>query len=123
LPSKSPERDLVQIAYMSSVPADLAPADLDGPGGRSLQHGDAWLTGLLLHHGQHLYAILEGPRRRVFQRIEEIVAERRQRNLRILREEPIERRRFANWSFGVLPASNGETSPDDFLRHYCRHVS
>jgi hypothetical protein len=80
--------------------------------------GAARLTGLLLQHGEHFYGILEGPRRRVFQRIEEIIAEQGQRGVRILREEPIRTRRFANWSSGVLPASPAR-GPHAFPWSFC----
>ena len=71
----------------------------------------ARLTGLLLHHGEHYYAVIEGPRRRVLQRIEEIIAEQGQRGLRILREEAIRARRFANWSDGVIPRRRAPLRP------------
>jgi hypothetical protein len=90
---------------------------------RSRDRSDASrLTGLLLHHGAYFYAILEGPRRQVFQRIEEIIAERGQSGLRILREEPIGCRRFANWSFGALPAAPGSEGPHAFLRNLCERL-
>lgn len=78
------------------------------------------ITGLLLRHGRHYYAVIEGPRRRVFQRIEEIIAEQGNRGLRILREEPIAARRFANWSYGVVPVGGRDSGgPSEFLWRYC----
>jgi len=80
----------------------------------------ARLTGLLLQHGKHFYAVIEGPRRRVFQRVEEIIAEQGQRGLQILREESIRARRFVNWSDGVIPATGREgASPSEFLWRFC----
>ena len=38
-----------------------------------------------------------------------IIADRRHSGLRILREEPIDSRRFANWSFGLLPGRGSPT--------------
>jgi hypothetical protein len=115
------ERDLVQIVYVSVAATPLTSDDLATMATRA---GDlsqaARLTGLLLHRDSYFYAIVEGPRRRVLQRMEEIVAGRGERSLRILREEPISRRRFANWSFGALPESGTEpSSPDAFLWQYC----
>jgi len=80
----------------------------------------ARLTGLLLHHGQHCYTVIEGPRRRVFERIEEIIAEQGQRSLQILREEAIRCRRFSNWSFGIVPVAERDgASPSEFLWRFC----
>ena len=47
--------------------------------------------------------MLEGPRRRVFARMESIITDPRHRDLRIIREEDIAAQRFANWSFGRIP--------------------
>ena len=80
----------------------------------------ARLTGLLLRHGEHFYAVIEGPRRGVFRRIEEIISEQGQRGLQILREEPIRDRRFANWSDGVIPLVGRDSgAPSEFLRRFC----
>jgi FAD-dependent sensor of blue light len=118
---KRKERDLVQIVYVSSAAAAMTPAELATLAENSRDRSDASrLTGLLLQHGEHFYGILEGPRLRVFRRIEEIIAEQGHRGVRILREEPIRVRRFANWSSGVLPALSAEASgPHEFLWRFC----
>jgi hypothetical protein len=115
------ERDLVQIAYVSIAAQALPPGELEAmAAAEAARNAEARVTGLLLHHGIYFYAILEGPRRRVLGRIEEIIAERGQRELRILREEPVSRRRFDNWTFGVLPASlRLAAGPSEFLRDFC----
>ena len=121
-PTQKDERDLVQIVYLSSAASAMTPDELavlaENARDRS---GPSRLTGLLLQHGEHFYGILEGPRRRVFARIEEIIAEQGQRGLRILREEAIRSRRFANWTSGVLTASSkAETGPPHaFLWTFC----
>jgi hypothetical protein len=115
------ERDLVQIVYVSSAAAAMTPDEVAALAENARDRsGSSRLTGLLLQHGEHFYGILEGPRRRVFARIEEIIAEQGQRGVRILREEPIRRRRFANWSSGVLPASETDgRGPHEFLWSFC----
>jgi hypothetical protein len=119
------ERDLVQIVYVSVAAAALTEMELTEMAARARVRTDAArLTGLLLHRDSYFYAILEGPRRRVLQRIEEIVAGRDERSLRILREEPIATRRFANWSFGRLPDSTIELGgPDAFLQRFCEALA
>lgn len=79
------------------------------------------LTGLLLHQGGRFYGLLEGPERRVFARMEEIITDRRRFGLRILREEPIEARRFENWTFGMLPQTGATAgTPEDFILNLTR---
>lgn len=115
------ERDLVQIVYVSSAAAAMSADELDLLAERSRDRSaSARLTGLLLRHGEHFYAVIEGPRRGVFKRIEEIIAEQGQRGLQILREEGIRARRFANWSYGVIPVTGREGSaPSEFLWRFC----
>jgi hypothetical protein len=72
------------------------------------------LTGLLLFGGFRFYAILEGPQRRVFARMERIITDPRHRRLTVLREDAIEVPRFANWSFGFIP--EGEQTSDRRIR-------
>ena len=67
------------------------------------------LTGLLLFGGSRFYGVLEGPRRRVFGRMEAIITDPRHRALRIISEEEIAAQRFANWSFGRIP-DTGDSS-------------
>lgn len=113
--------DLVQLVYVSDAAAEMSPAELDRLAENARDRSACGrITGLLLRHGRHYYAVIEGPRRRVFQRIEEIIAEQGHRGLRILREETIAARRFANWSYGVVPAgARDELAPSDFLWRYC----
>lgn len=115
------ERDLVQVVYVSSAAAAMSAEELEALAERSRDRSaSARLTGLLLRHGEHFYAVIEGPRRRVFQRIEEIIAEQGQRGLQILREETIRARRFVNWSYGIIPVTGREgRSPSEFLWRFC----
>lgn len=107
--------------YVSSAAAGMGAEELEALALTARDRSvSARLTGLLVHHGPHFYAIIEGPRRRVFERVEEIIAERGQRDLRILREEAIRCRRFSNWSFGTVPAAECDAaSPSEFLWRFC----
>lgn len=118
---KRGDRNLVQIAYVSLAVEGLTPADIEAIAERAdARSAAAGVTGLLLHHGTYFYAILEGPRAKVIDRIEEIIVERNQRDLRILREEAVSQRRFENWTFGALPAGLPLLSgPSEFLRNFC----
>ncbi len=91
----------------------MQPADLEAIARVSARNNAArGLTGLLIHGGSRFYAVLEGPRRRVFSRMEAIIVDPRHSGLRIVREEPIAAQRFANWSFGHIPDEDGKTQPD-----------
>ncbi len=122
--SRRPDADLLQLAYVSSATASLTADDLDRIAEASTRNNEsAGLTGLLLHQGNSFYGIVEGPRRRVFARMEVIITDRRHFALRILREEPIASRRFENWSFGTLPRSPDIAgSPEDFIRTLSRRL-
>jgi hypothetical protein len=124
---ESRERDLVQLVYVSTAAPDLTPGDVAAIAEISRLHNEAaGLTGLLVHQGRYFYGVLEGARRRVFGRMEVIITDRRHSSLRILREDPIEERRFANWSFGSLPAAAPSPywagSQENFIRSLARRL-
>ncbi len=51
--------------------------------------------------------------------MEVIICDRRHARVEILREDTIEKRRFENWSFGILPASarvEGKGPSEAFIR-------
>jgi hypothetical protein len=96
--------DLIQLVYMSAAAPGLTPADLDAIACSSrARNKAAGITGLLLHQGDAFYGTLEGPERRVLQRMEVIIRDPRHSCVRVLREAAVPGRRFDNWSFGALP--------------------
>ena len=85
---KSSEKDLVQLVYVSSAAPALGADDLDAIAARSATNNAALgITGFLMHNGAYFYGVLEGRRRHVFTRMEEIITDRRHSTLRIIREE------------------------------------
>jgi hypothetical protein len=114
------EKDLVRVVYVSEAAAEMSAEARTALAERSRERSArARLTGLLLRHGRHYYAVIEGPRRRVLQCVEEIIVEQGQRGLRILREEAIPERRFVNWRYGDVPVGSREQAPSDFLWRFC----
>lgn len=115
----APAADLVRIVYVSAAARPLGQADLDAIERSAARHNAArGLTGLLLFGSGRFYGVLEGPRRRVFSRMERIVVDPRHRNLVVLREEAIDAPRFANWTFGSIPEGDppgGEAALDSFI--------
>ncbi len=104
----APEPDLVRLVYVSVATAPLGQADLDAIAAASRRNNaPRGLTGLLLHGGGRFYGLLEGAERRVLGRMERIVADPRHRAIRVLREDAIRVRRFAEWSCGPLPLMDG----------------
>jgi hypothetical protein len=67
--------------------------------------------------------VLEGPRRLVFARMEAIATDPRHEDLKILREEPIRRRRFDNWSFATLPAPRADGDEGDGADAFIRSLA
>lgn len=84
------------------------------------------ITGLLLHQGSSFYGVLEGDRRRVFRLMERIITDPRHRDVQILRESPVSRRRFENWSFGAIPRGVSGTldriASDDFIHNLSKRL-
>lgn len=118
------ERDLLQLVYASKVAPGVTDDDLETIAAISQSRNEAaGLTGLLLRQGEAFYGVLEGRSRLVLARMEAIASDRRHSGVRILREEAIEQRRFASWSYGVLPAPSGlsESDPgEDFINRLAR---
>ena len=116
----------MQLVYVSSAAPGLTPDDLEGIAEVArARNTSTGLTGLLLHQGGSFYGVLEGPRTRVFKRMEAIITDRRHSGVRILREERIAAHRFANWSFGVLPVAaklDIRDASEDFIWNLARRL-
>jgi len=109
----SPSPDLVRLVYVSAASRELCPEDLEAIRSASAQNNATrGITGLLLFGGGRFYGVLEGNRRRVFNRMERIITDPRHRDLRIVREDDVAGQRFANWSFGEMPGESGRARVD-----------
>jgi hypothetical protein len=119
---------LIRLVYVSRRAHSLGPADLAAIEASSQRNNvAARITGLLLVQGGFFYGVMEGPSRRVLARMEIIITDPRHRGMRILREEPIEHRRFANWSFGQIPDDPARNldpdAPDPFIFDLSRRLA
>jgi hypothetical protein len=120
---------LIRLVYLSMRTRDLTAEDVDQIEGRSEANNlAAGITGLLIAQGQYFYGVMEGPRRPVMQRMEVVITDDRHMGLRILREEEIVARRFANWSFARLPdetttRSFGMPLPGSFILELSRRLA
>lgn len=115
----------MQLVYTSLAAPSLSGAELDAIAACSeTKNTAAGLTGLLLHQGRSFCGVLEGPRRAVFARMEAIATDPRHQGVRILREEPIRRRRFDNWSFASLPGrAEAPEGAEAFIRMLARRLT
>ena len=107
---------------MSSAAPGLTQDDLDAIAGASAARNQAaGITGLLVHQGDVFSGTLEGPERRVLQRMEVIIRDPRHSRVRVLREASVPSRRFGNWSFGSLPeAHDGSERGEGFILSLAR---
>lgn len=127
-PDKFPaERDLVRLVFVSVAAPDLSPTELEAiekvSADRNLAAG---LSGLLLHQSGGFFSVLEGPRRRLFSRMERIITDQRHARVEILFETTPTVRRFDNWSFTSLPVSDAVVRPtvaEDFIRRLGRRLA
>lgn len=69
------------------------------------------LSGLLLYRKGRFLQVLEGPEPAVRDAIDRIGNDPRHRDVRILVAEPIEKRRFADWTMGYEPIGAAATPP------------
>jgi hypothetical protein len=118
----------MRLVYVSFAARELPQSDLSQIESRSHANNlAAGITGLLVAQGNFFYGLMEGRRRRVLSRMEVVIADERHRNLRILLEEPITARRFANWSFARLPDGaimhRGEAAPGHFILELSRRLA
>jgi hypothetical protein len=63
-------------------------------------NGAREVTGMLLYRGERFIQVLEGPAHIVQRLARTIGQDPRHRDMRILIEEPLEERRFADWTMG-----------------------
>ena len=75
------------------------------------------ITGLLLHRGERFIQFLEGPERAVRTLVGKLATDSRHTRLRVLLEEPIERRQFGEWTMGY-ESDDDSTTPEGFRRSF-----
>lgn len=107
----------MRLVYASAATRPLGPEDLAVLAAHAERRNvAAGLTGLLIYAAGRFYGVLEGPQRRVFARMEEVITEPWHRSLRILAEETISAARFRNWSFGRIPDSDPGAAAESLER-------
>lgn len=107
---------LISLVYSSTAAAPLDDAALAGLLRTCREaNGATEVTGMLLYRGGRFVQVLEGPESVVRDLLERIRADARHTGLRVLFEEPLEARNFAEWSMGFEPiAMPVEALPEGF---------
>lgn len=122
---------LHSLVYSSHATSAFAEAQLPDMLVRARAHNaEAGITGMLLYRQGRFIQFLEGPDRDVHALFEVIHSDPRHESVRVLLDEPIERRQFEEWTMGyepsaesVAPAPAGfrdtfddlESAPDHFV--------
>ena len=92
---------VVALVYTSTASQPLRETALEHLLGQcrtfNAEHG---ITGMLLHRDGRFIQVLEGAREAVEELAERIRRDRRHHDMTVLLEEPIDQRRFADWSMG-----------------------
>lgn len=98
------DHPLVSLVYCSSATRPFSDEGLADLLATSRRNNDAHdITGLLLFREGEFVQILEGDRYDVEEAMKRISADSRHNDIRILLEEPIHARRFADWTMGYQP--------------------
>jgi len=80
-------------------------------------NGEADVTGFLLHREGRFIQFLEGPVRTVRQLVTTIASDRRHGRVRVLLEDEIATRQFAEWTMGYAPTDGPDASLPEGFRH------
>jgi hypothetical protein len=95
--------DLTCVCYVSDAVRAMAPLELKGLLARARKNNAAdGTTGLLLYSAGHFMQVMEGRAELVQSRFDRIRVDHRHRNLRLVLQEPIDARLFAQWQMGWL---------------------
>jgi hypothetical protein len=92
---------LISIVYTSSAREPFSPLALRALLDQSRAANDTrGVTGMLLYRTGRFFQVLEGPEAEVRSLVSVIAHDPRHIDMRVIMEEPIGRRQFADWSMG-----------------------
>lgn len=102
---------LVSLIYSSDATAPLEQDDLDQLVEHSrINNAERGLTGMLLYRDKRFLQVLEGSFVAVHALMDHLQTDERHSNVRVLLEEPILQRQFADWSMGFSRVENDDAS-------------
>jgi hypothetical protein len=95
------ESELLTVLYTSRARAEFDATQLEPLLAQSREaNGARAITGMLLYRDGRFVQVLEGPAGEVEALLDRIRADARHSDVRVLLDERIERRQFADWSMG-----------------------
>ena len=108
--------DLLSVLYTSTARSPFGDDELAELLTRSRASNERnELTGMLLYRGGRFVQVLEGPAERVRDLLAVIAADDRHTAMRVLIEQPIAQREFAEWTMGYQPiAVTTAPAPEGF---------
>lgn len=93
--------ELMSLVYTSTASASFRETALDQLLAQCRALNEARdVTGMLLYRGERFIQVIEGPADVVRRLVRIIGRDKRHHSMRILLEEPLEERRFADWTMG-----------------------
>jgi hypothetical protein len=114
--SMTPTDPVISVLYSSSAREPMDDAGLGDLLRQSRESNSrAGITGMLMYRAGRFFQVLEGPEGEVRPLLERIARDPRHERMRVLLEEPVERRRFTEWTMGYEPvALFDEELPEGF---------
>lgn len=111
------KHDIFTALYSSNAAAPMSSADLAALLEQSrAANRDRAITGMLLYDRGRFIQILEGPLDAVRDLLDRIREDPRHTGMRLLMDEMIERRQFAEWSMGFLLTPDADGPPPEGFR-------
>lgn len=111
-----PDDHLYSVLYTSDALIEFDGAQLDELLTQSREaNRRAAITGVLLYRADRFVQVLEGPKDAVDATLDRITRDTRHANVRVLIDEPLAARQFADWSMGferLSPAT--DAAPEGF---------
>lgn len=111
------DHPLLSIVYCSTATRPFSDEELASLLEQSRSNNEAQdVTGMLLYRGGEFIQILEGDKDAVENLMARIAEDPRHNDVRVLLEEPLHERRFAEWTMGYQPLSTPDSATVDGYR-------
>ncbi|WP_235526774.1 BLUF domain-containing protein [Plantibacter sp. Leaf314] len=111
------EDQMLSLVYASTATQPFSDEDLTALLATSRENNArSGLTGMLVHRDGRFLQVLEGPEAAVRGLMDTLSADPRHTGIRVMFEEPIRERQFADWTMGFERADSGSAADLDGYR-------
>ncbi|WP_285036203.1 BLUF domain-containing protein [Plantibacter sp. ME-Dv--P-095] len=111
------EDQMLSLVYASTATQPFSDEDLTAMLATSRENNArSGLTGMLVHRDGRFLQVLEGPEAAVRGLMDTLSADPRHTGIRVMFEEPIRERQFADWTMGFERADSGSAADLDGYR-------